>query len=164
MYFQKRTKIVRAKPDDHYRVYSIPINSAIKFVPLHKEDAKFTKAAWEGDFDDVADVAKLKVLPLVSILIFIVCISGQALSSDSSVCVRTPYFATSVASGSTQRCHPNLRHPNVKCFASISLAVVPVHACYGSSCTCVHRVSKKQAPIGVTVGGAIGRREWKSLI
>ena len=66
VYFQKKTKIVRAKPDDHYRVYSIPINSAIKFVPLHKEDAKFTKAAWEGDFDNVADIAKLKVFPLVS--------------------------------------------------------------------------------------------------
>jgi len=66
VYFQKRTKIVRAKPDDHYRVYSIPINSAIKFVPLHKEDAKFTRAAWEGDFDNVADIAKLTVFPLVS--------------------------------------------------------------------------------------------------
>lgn len=67
VYFQKRTKIVRAKPDDHCRVYSIPINSAIKFVPLHKEDAKFSKSAWEGEFDNVADITKLRVLPLVSI-------------------------------------------------------------------------------------------------
>ena len=68
VYFQKRTKIVRAKPEDYYRIYSIPINSAIKFIPLHKDDAKFSRSEWEGDFDNVADLSRLKVLPLVSLL------------------------------------------------------------------------------------------------
>ena len=64
--FKKRTKVVRAKPEDYMRMYSIPINSAIKFIPLYEEDSRFDKASWEGDFDNVADLHKLDKLPKVS--------------------------------------------------------------------------------------------------
>jgi hypothetical protein len=62
-YFMKKTKVVKAAVDDGYRVHTIPVNSAIKFIPLYKGDSQYSKASWEGEFDNVADFWTMSKLP-----------------------------------------------------------------------------------------------------